>query len=633
RDLLPMLIERIVDLLASPDSEQRETAARTIAELCRKLGEKILGEIVPLLRSAANSPNPATREGVCLVLTEIMLNTTDSQREGHEAEITAAVRVSLVDTSPAVRAAAAQAFDVLQEQLGAQAIDQTIPTLLEALRDSTDTSGTALQALKEVMMVRATTVFPVLIPTLIAQPITASNARAFASLVTVAGNALSKRLTQILTALVRSVESEQDEETAEAVKEAVQALLGSISDAEGLNTLMMLLLGWVKNDSAQRRISALKLFSIFCENTELDYEIYRVDWIRVLVPMLDDSNMDAVQAAWDALDAFVKSLGKDDLESLSVPLRRAIESTGAPGRHVPGFGLPKGLSPLLPIIFAGLTTGSSEQREQSAYAIGDLVERTEESALKPFTTQLTGPLIRVITQATTYPPAVKSAILSALTTLLAVVPAFVRPFFPQLQRTFVKAVQDPASLAVRNRAVEALGVLMKSHTRGDVLATELLKEIRAIAFEDEAIAASLVMALASVVKNSGTNVGAASRQAIVELIMESSGRSESGQAHQENYNAAVGQLFAALGDQPDVKPIIDAHILANTPISPLASQLLLAVVQESPQTLITFKCASSAVRKVVQSIGSDQPNVARPAREAKDVLKNSPPWKDDQSVQ
>ncbi|KAG8757007.1 translational activator of GCN4 [Ceratobasidium sp. 428] len=501
------------------------------------------------------------------------------------------------------------------------------------------------------MMVRATTVFPVLIPTLIAQPITASNARAFAALVTVAGNALSKRLTQILTALVKSVESEQDEETAEAVDEAVQALLGSISDAEGLNTLMMLLLGWVKNDSPKRRISALKFFSIFCANTELDYEIYRVDWIRVLVPMLDDSNMDVVQAAWDALDAFVKSLGKDDLESLSVPLRRALESTGAPGRHVPGLGLPKGLSPLLPIIFAGLTTGSSEQREQSAYAIGDLVERTEESALKPFTTQLTGPLIRVITQATTYPPAVKSAILSALTTLLAVVPAFVKPFFPQLQRTFVKAVQDPASLAVRNRAVEALGVLMKSHTRGDVLATELLKEIRGIVFEDEAIAASLVMALASVVKNSGANVGAASRQAIVELVMESSGRSDSGQAHHgryhictaltlelmicstENYNTAIGQLFASLGDQPDVKPIIDAHILANTPISPLASQLLLAVVQNSPQTLITFKCATSAVRKVVQSIGSDQPNVARPAREAKDVLKNSPPWKDDQSVQ
>jgi hypothetical protein len=248
--------------------------------------------------------------------------------------------------------------------------------------------------------------------------------------------------------------------------------------------------------------------------------------------MLDDSDESVIQPAWDALDEFVKSLGKDDLEGLSVPLRRALESTGAPGRYVPGLGLPKGLSPLLPIIFAGLTTGNSEQREQSAYAIGDLVTRTEESALKPFTTQLTGPLIRVITQATTYPPAVKSAILSALTTLLAVVPTFVKPFFPQLQRTFVKAVQDPASLVVRTRAVEALGVLMKSHTRGDVLATELLKEIKANLFEDEPIAASLVLALAGVVKNSGANVGSASRQAIIELILDSAGKSDSGQAHQ-----------------------------------------------------------------------------------------------------
>ncbi|KAF8740425.1 ARM repeat-containing protein, partial [Rhizoctonia solani] len=633
RDLLPTLIDQIVNLLASPDSDQRETAGRTIAELCRKLGEKILGEIVPLLRTAATSPNPATREGVCLVLTEIMLNTTESQREGHEAEITAAVRVSLVDSEPAVRAAAAQAFDVLQEHLGAQAIDQTIPTLLEALRDSSDSSGTALQALKEVMMVRATTVFPVLIPSLITQPITISNARAMASLVTVAGNALSKRLTQILTALVKSLETEKDEETREAVSEATTALLASISDAEGLNTLMMLLLSWVKHDSPRRRISALEFFGIFCKNTELDFEIYRVDWIRVLVPMLDDSDESVIEPAWNALDEFVKSLGKDDLEGLSVPLRRALESTGAPGRYVPGLGLPKGLSPLLPIIFAGLTTGNSEQREQSAYAIGDLVTRTEESALKPFTTQLTGPLIRVITQATTYPPAVKGAILSALTTLLAVVPTFVKPFFPQLQRTFVKAVQDPASLVVRTRAVEALGVLMKSHTRGDVLAAELLKEIRASMFEDEPIAASLVLALAGVVKNSGANVGSASRQAIIELILDSAGKSESGQAHQDNYNAAVGQLFASLGDQPDVKPIIDAHILANTPTSPLSSQLLLAVAQDSPQTLITFKCAPSAVKKVVQSIGTDQPSVSRPAREARDVFKNSSAWKDDAAVQ
>jgi hypothetical protein len=39
-----------------------------------------------------------------------------------------------LDDEANVRSAAAQAFDVLQEELGAKAIDQTIPTLLEALR-------------------------------------------------------------------------------------------------------------------------------------------------------------------------------------------------------------------------------------------------------------------------------------------------------------------------------------------------------------------------------------------------------------------------------------------------------------------------------------------------------------------
>lgn len=64
------------------------------------------------------------------------------------------VRSALVDDESKVRTAAAKAFDILQEHLGARAIDQTIPTLLEALRQPGESSGTALKALKEVMSVR-----------------------------------------------------------------------------------------------------------------------------------------------------------------------------------------------------------------------------------------------------------------------------------------------------------------------------------------------------------------------------------------------------------------------------------------------------------------------------------------------
>lgn len=222
-------------------------------------------------------------------------------------------------------------------------------------------------------------------------------------------------------------------------------------------------------------------------------------------------------AAWHALDIFVKSIPKDELEALVVPLRRTIEGTGSLGHHVAGFGLPKGVSPMVPIIIAGLTTGSNEQREQAAYAIGDLVERTDENAMKPFVVPFTGPLIRVATQATTYPPAVKTAILSALTSMLERIPAFVKPFFPQLQRTFVKSASDPASVAVRTKAAQALGVLMRSQPRVDPVIVELIAGSRS---NEDGIAGSLLLALANVVRSAGQNVGEKAREACVELVLD-----------------------------------------------------------------------------------------------------------------
>ncbi|EIN06629.1 ARM repeat-containing protein [Punctularia strigosozonata HHB-11173 SS5] len=517
REILPELVDQIITLLSSSEYEQEETASRTIGELCRKSGDRVLSEIIGLLRTRSTSSDARIREGVCLALSELMVNTTDTQREGREDEIILMVRTSLVDDEANVRSAAARAFDILQEHLGTRAIDQTIPTLLEALRQPGASSGTALHALKEVMSVRASTVFPVLIPTLTASPMTLFNARALATLVTVAGNALSRRLTVVLTALVKELESKPSEELQEAIQEAVEALLRSIADEEGLNTLMLMLLGWAKHEAPQRRVSACNLFATFCEVTELDTSLYRIDWIRQLVTLLDDDSVPVHTAAWSAFDAFVKSTPKDELEPLVVPLRRTIESTGGPGRYVPGFSLPKGVGPMVPIIIAGLTTGSNEQREQAAYAIGDLVERTEEAAIKPFVVPFTGPLIRVATQATTYPPGVKVAILSALGTMLERIPTFVKPFFPQLQRTFVKGASDPSSLAVRNKAAESLGSLMKSQPRVDPVITELVTGARS---NDEEIAGSLVLALARVVRSADANIGESARQACVDLVSD-----------------------------------------------------------------------------------------------------------------
>ncbi|KAA1470496.1 ARM repeat-containing protein [Dentipellis sp. KUC8613] len=624
REILSELITQIILLLSSTEVEQQETAARTTTEICRKFGERIVGDVVAILRSKASSPDARTREGVCLTICEVLNSSNETQQENNEDDIISMVRASLVDDEANVRSAAARAFDVLQERLGVKAIDQTIPTLLEALRQPGESSGTALQALKEVMNVRASTVFPVLIPTLIATPMSVFNARALASLVTVAGNALSKRLTVILSALVKvqeTLDDEPDEELNEAVDDAIRALLASIDDNEGLNTLMLVLLGWVKHDSPRRRVSASQLFSIFCEVSELDSSLYRVDWIRQLVSSLDDRDVAVHTAAWSALDVFVKSVPKDELEPLVVPLRRTIEGTGGPHTTVPGFSLPKGVAPFVPIIIAGLTTGSNEQREQAAYAIGDLVERTDEAAIKPFVVPFTGPLIRVATQATTYPPAVKTGILNALTTMLERIPAFVKPFFPQLQRTFVKSASDAASVVVRTRAAQALGVLMKNQPRVDPVVTELITGARA---NDDGIAASLVLALANVIRSGGKNVGDKAKEACVELVSDAFKES-----HDESYMQSVAALFAAISvsNEQLVQPIVETYLIGGTPPSVLSSRCILAVLsgdEDTPHLEIphVFQPVIQGInQKIQESIGTDKPNIARPAREARDLLK------------
>ncbi|TFK26296.1 translational activator GCN1 [Coprinopsis marcescibilis] len=628
REILAEVVSFIIFLISSDEPEQEETAARTVGELCRKFGERILGEIIPLLKTKSTSADARTRQGVSTFISEILQSASETQREDYEDDIISIVRVSLVDDEANVRAAAAQAFDIMQSEMGVKAIDETIPTLLEALRQPGKGSGTALQALQEVMSVRSTTVFPVLIPTLIAIPMTVFNARALASLVTVAGNALSRRLTVIMNALVKVMESSPEAELAEAVDEALEAILASIEDAEGLNTLMMLLMGWAKDVEPKRRVSACNLFAKFCEVSELDSSLYRTDWIRQLVTLFEDENADVHKSAWSALDTFVKSLPKDELEPLVVPLRRSIESTGTPGQTVPGFNLPKGVSPTVPIIIAGLTTGSNEQREQAAYAIGDLVERTDEAAFKPFVVPFTGPLIRVATQATAYPPGVKIGILSALTTMLERIPVFLKPFFPQLQRTFVKSASDGAAANVRSKAARGLGILMKHQPRVDPVITELITTIKASG--DDSVVVSLVHALAFVVASASANVGEKAREACLDIVTEAFRGVNS-----EKYSEAIGNLIVALSDKPEqLESIVESHLVTGTPLSSLSSYVILAVLDAQvnadnelytdyePNLFQKLGLFKPVAQKALESAASDKPVIARPAREARDIMKD-----------
>jgi HEAT repeat protein len=139
---------------------------------------------------------------------------------------------------------------------------------------------------------------------------------------------------------------------------------------------------------------------------------------------------------------------------------------------LPGFNIPKGLEPLLPIYQRGILYGTPAIREASAAGLGEVISLTANKFLAgPLIIKMTGPLLRIVGDRN--PANVKIAILKTLGLILVKGGPALRAFVPQFQTTFVKALSDP-SRQVRLEAIIALGLLMPLSTRVDPLIKELV---------------------------------------------------------------------------------------------------------------------------------------------------------------
>lgn len=77
----------------------------------------------------------------------------------------------------------------------------------------------------------------------------------------------------------------------------------------------------------------------------------------------------------------------------------------------------QGVTCILPVLREGVLTGSPEQKEEAAKALGCVIRLTSPEALKPSVVNITGPLIRILGDRFSW--SVKTALLETLTLLLA----------------------------------------------------------------------------------------------------------------------------------------------------------------------------------------------------------------------
>ncbi|KAK7746284.1 translational activator of GCN4 [Cytospora paraplurivora] len=602
KELVPTLTQLIIRRLGSSNMEHRVIASNSLGELIRRAGDGVLASLLPTLEEGLQTTTDTdAKQGICLALKELISSASPEALEDHEKILISVVRTALTDSDEEVREAAAEAFDSLQQILGKRAVDQVLPFLLSLLRSDGDADN-ALQALLTLLTetTRSNIILPNLIPTLIAPPISAFNAKALASLSKVAGAAMNRRLPGIINSLMDNIINCTDDELREDLDRSFDTVILSIDEYDGLNTTMQVLLQLMKHEDHRKRAATGRHLANFFAEADVDYSRYNQDIIRSLLISFDDRDTEVVKGAWSALSEFTKHLKKEEMEALVPSTRQTLQQVGVAGANLPGFELPKGINAILPIFLQGLMNGTPEQRTTAALAISDIVDRTSEASLKPFVTQITGPLIRVVSERSTD---VKSAILLALNNLLEKMPTALKPFLPQLQRTFAKSLADTSSELLRTRAAKALGTLIKFTPRVDPLIAELVTGSKT---SDPGVRTAMFKALYEVISKAGANMSEASRTAVLGLIDVETDE------HDDNMTITNAKLFGAL--MKNVPADLTTNLLKNrvmtTNFSHSSVLALNSVLLESRSTLLDSPLVEDLPELLCQGMAHKEPFIA-----------------------
>lgn len=98
-------------------------------------------------------------------------------------------------------------------------------------------------------------------------------------------------------------------------------------------------------------------------------------------------------------------------------VRYAVSDMKGSSDLLPGFCLPKGIAPILPIFREAILNGDGDEKEAAAQGLGEVIKVTSAQALQPSVVAITGPLIRILGDR--FSANVKTAVLETLAILLA----------------------------------------------------------------------------------------------------------------------------------------------------------------------------------------------------------------------
>lgn len=468
--LMPTLMQTIILQLAK-GPEEREVASETLVELVSKMGDRVLGDVIPILEKDLDTPSAETREGICIGLAAVLENVSRHNIAEYFDLLLPAITKALCDTDGQVRSAAAGAFDSLYKGVGDRAVNECLPELLRRMEDSdAHVSHCALQGVQQLLVARAQLILPILLPKLTAVPMTAFNAKALASIAEVAGSGLTSHLSDLISTLIQLKYAEPEgsknvPEDPELLTRALHAVVLS-AEGSGLGRLISELMRFVANSLPKMRIAALELLGLYAKNkgksSPKGWQSQISAFIGTALKSYHDRDVGVVKAAISALGQVMSTINLETVADSPVNYIQVVNDT-VESLNVPdtleGFCAPGGLQPLIPIFGATLRLGSPEIREQVLVAMRNMITKTDSKALTPAVTLLAGPLIRILSEPN-LESRIKASSLSTLGLLMERNPLGIKAFALPLQSIFLKAVTS-SSKPTREQGARGLANLPK----------------------------------------------------------------------------------------------------------------------------------------------------------------------------
>jgi len=531
--------------------EKQHVASRALGDVVKKIGDRVIPELVPLLVAAFETEGVGPKVGACLGLAEVASSATRQAALDHLGVLAHAVERFLVggpECVSNVRRHAALAFHELHCVAGAPALEAILPRLLNKLDDDeVDDDGTdfvAVSALAELAQRRPRDLVPIMLPHLLKRPVPTAYAVALSAIAAPAkiamGGYLGTVVRTVLTELaamdaVEGAEGAEAPTPAEAARRDAllqcsadscvavsqagdaSAAIGTLATNVAMATTEDKGKPMKANSPAAKRTRAAQLAQRFFDTVRPlsgDECVGRVaaacpPLLKELVIVLADENLAPRKAAAHALAAYADAIPSEaqaeHLDMLRVALastasdarirlKRVGDAAAIPALHDDATVL-KALSPAF--IHVLLNAKSPEERESAANGLRELVDLSSATALKPLAVKLAGPLIRVVGDR--FAASVKAAIVGALAALLRTAPLLLKAFVPQLQATFAKALRDEDA-TVRRAALQALELLVPISTRLDALVVDLCASAIARETGDPA-AFSLAAAIQAIVSS------------------------------------------------------------------------------------------------------------------------------------